>query len=231
MKRYGDDAWKILEDAQGALKEGLPEVEDYFNHLGEMKTPARGHPAESFFGFEKKQTLPESSIDSAKSCHHCRPQSVESFQKPPQKKIKKSLFAREDRNSRSNSKEGSNKAAFSLTPSSSSKTLLVFVSLGMPDNLLKQLAGEAAQREARLVIRGLLENSFKITMLKLQELKIPVEIDPILFDLFEVKRVPTFIRCKTSPEGMVKEGHDRLSGNIFIGDALEKFNRFGDLTS
>ena len=104
----------------------------------------------------------------------------------------------------------------------------MFVSLGMPDNSLKQLAIEAEKTKARLVIRGLLDNSFKTTMTRLQELKIPVEIDPTLFELFEVERVPTFVQCRVTTEGAVKAGHDRISGNIFISDAIEKFDRFGE---
>lgn len=227
MKRYGDDARKIMEEAEGALKEGITEVEDYFRNPGEMKTPARGHPQESFFGFGKKTKGSEPVVDPAKSCHSCRSQSVASLGKPSRKEKKIDLSAQKNKNA---SGVAGNKAVSTLTPSSSSGQLIVFVSLGMPDTPLKQLAAEAEKTKARLVIRGLLDNSFKTTINRLHELKIPVEIDPTLFDLFEVKRVPTFVRCTMTPEGAVKEGHDRLSGNIFMRDALEKFRKFGELT-
>ena len=117
-----------------------------------------------------------------------------------------------------------------LTPSPSSTEVLVFVSLAMPESSLKQLAMEAEKTKARLVIRGLLENSFKTTLTRRQELKIPGEIDPTLFELFDVSRVPTFVRCRMTAEGAVKAGHDRLTGNIFLRDALEKFETLGELT-
>ena len=231
MKQYGDDARKIMEEAEGALKEGIPYVEDYFRNPGEIKTPARGYPQESFFGFGEKRTPPEPVVDPAKRCQSCRSQSVESLGKASDKPEKTDLSPQKDKNSHGNpgKKDNAAKTSFAFrTPSS--RELIVFVSLGMPDAALKQLALEAEKTKARLVIRGLIDNSFKTTMTRLQELKIPVEIDPTLFDLFEVKRVPTFIRCKMSPEGAVKENHDRLTGNIFIRDALEKFKQWGELT-
>jgi type-F conjugative transfer system pilin assembly protein TrbC len=203
MKIYGDEARTIMNDAEDALKKGIPEVEDYFNNPGEIKKPQ-----ESFFGFGQKR-VPEPSIDPSKSCGNCGSQSIEFLGKPSE--IKKAV----------------SQGVSALTPSSS-KEMIVFVSLGMPSNSLKQLAIEAEKTKTRLVIRGLLDNNFKTTMTRLQELKILVEIDPTLFELFEVERVPTFIRCKMIPEGAVKAGHDRISGNIFISDAIEKFDRFGE---
>jgi len=202
MKKYGDEARTIMNNAEDALKKGIPAVEDYFNNPGEVKKPQ-----ESFFGFGEKRNLPEPSVDPAKSCQSCGSQSIEFLAKPSERK--------------------KSQGRHSLR-SSSSFEVIVFVSLGMPDNSLKQLAIEAEKTKARLVVRGLLDNSFKTTMTRLQELKIPVEIDPTLFELFEVERVPTFIRCKMTPEGAIKAGHDRISGNIFISDAIEKFNRFGE---
>ena len=203
MKMYGDETRTIMNNADDALKKGIPEVEDYFNNPGEVKKPQ-----ESFFGFGQKR-VPEPSIDPSKSCGNCGSQSIEFLGKPSEKKKTVS------------------QGVSSLTRSSS-KEVIVFVSLGMPSNSLKQLAIEAEKTKARLVIRGLLDNNFKTTMTRLQELKIPVEIDPTLFELFEVERVPTFVRCRVTPEGPVKAGHDRISGNIFISDAIEKFDRFGE---
>lgn len=204
MKIYGDEARTIMNNAEDALKKGIPEVEDYFNNPGEIKKPQ-----ESFFGFGEKRNLPEPSVNPAKSCQRCGSQSIEFLAKPSEKK------------------KASSQEVSALMPSSSFE-VIAFVSLGMPDNSLKQLAIEAEKTKARLVVRGLPDNSFKTTISRLQELKIPVEIDPTLFELFEVERVPTFIRCKMTPEGAIKAGHDRISGNIFISDAIEKFDRFGE---
>jgi type-F conjugative transfer system pilin assembly protein TrbC len=217
MKMYGDEARTLMNEAEDALKEGIPEVEDYFNHPGEIKkTP------ESFFGFGQKR-VPEPVFNPSKSCSSCQAQSLESL---GQASGRKETAGRPQRSS----KAGSKVSASALTSPPFTKEVLVFVSLGMPESSLKQLAMEAEQSKARLVIRGLLENSFKTTLTRLQELKIPVEIDPTLFELFDVTRVPTFVRCRMTAEGAVKAGHDRLTGNIFLRDALEKFETFGELT-
>jgi type-F conjugative transfer system pilin assembly protein TrbC len=224
MKLYGDEARTLMNEAEDALKEGIPEVEDYFNHPGEIKKPP-----ESFFGFGQKR-VPEPVFNPSKSCSSCQAQSIESL---GQASGRKETAGRPQRSS----KAGSKAPASALTPSPFPTEVLVFVSLGMPESSLKQLAMEAektteGQRKlkARLVIRGLLDNSFKTTLTRLQELKISVDIDPTLFDLFQVERVPTFIRCRVTSEGAIKEGHDRLTGNIFLRDALEKFETFGELT-
>ncbi|CAK9254203.1 unnamed protein product [Sphagnum jensenii] len=209
MTLYGEDVKKIMDDADDSLQEGIPQVEEYFRNPGEIKKTQ-----ESFFGFGKKRLPPEPVVDPAKSCQGCRSQSIESLGKTSSKPEQEKTAPRK---------------ISALSPASW-KEVIVFVSLGMPETTLKQLAQEAEKTKVRLVVRGLLDNSFKNTMVRIQELKIPVEIDPTLFDLFQVERVPTFIRCVMTSEGAVKSGHDRLAGNIFIRDALEKFEKFGDLT-
>ena len=216
MTLYGEDVKKIMDDADDSLQEGIPQVEEYFRNPGEIKKPQ-----ESFFGFGKKRLSPEPAVDPAKSCQGCRSQSIESLGKTSPRPGQEKTTPRK----------------ISALSSASWKEVIVFVSLGRPETTLKQLAQQAekttkGQRKlkVRLVVWGLLDNSFKNTMVRIQELKIPVEIDPTLFDLFQVERVPTFIRCRVTSEGAVKAGHDRLAGNIFIRDALEKFEKFGDLT-
>ena len=203
LSLYGDETRKIMGDTEAALAKGIPEVEDYFKNPGTSPKPQG-----SFFGFRETQNSPPPSPPS-KSCQTCRVHSVEDLGKPSREEEKPSP------------QRGS-----ALKPSS--KEGIVFVSLGLPDAVLQQLALEAAQNKSRLVIRGLLNNSFKETQARLEALKISVEIDPTLFDLFEVKRVPTFVRCKKSAQGFLKEGHDRLEGNVPLSYALEKFREKGE---
>lgn len=197
---YGKDAGQILNEAQNSLKAALPEVEEYLNN------PEASQPQESFFGFGG---INPPSPAPGSSCQSCRTQSIESL-------------------GRANEQKTLKKASL-LTPSSS-KEVIVFVSLGMPEASLKQLAYEAQQTGARLVIQGLLNNSFQQTVPKIQALDIALEIDPTLFELFEVTRVPTFIQCKMTSEGAVKEDHDRLTGNISLLAALEKFKSLGEMS-
>ena len=103
MKMYGDEARTIMNDAEDALKKGIPEVEDYFNNPGEIKKPQ-----ESFFGFGEKQTFSEPSVDPSKSCGNCKSQSVEFLGKSSKRK------------------KASSQGVSSLTPVSSSKEVIVF---------------------------------------------------------------------------------------------------------
>ncbi|MGI4851412.1 MAG: type-F conjugative transfer system pilin assembly protein TrbC [Janthinobacterium lividum] len=196
---YGEDARKILGDAQDSLKAALPEAQDYLDNPGPVKSQ------ESFFGLG----VPQPSASSKSSCQSCRSQSFETLGQQPQPK---------------NSKKTS-----TITPVAT-QDLIVFVSLGMPEASLKQLAHEAEQVGARLVIQGLVNNSFGQTSARIQAIGIAIDIDPPLFDLFEVTRVPTFIRCRTNADGAIKEGHDRITGNISLLAAHDKFKTLGELS-
>ncbi|WP_085784261.1 type-F conjugative transfer system pilin assembly protein TrbC [Candidatus Nucleicultrix amoebiphila] len=107
-------------------------------------------------------------------------------------------------------------------------TLLVFVTLSMGDEALKAYSYDVQKTGGRLVIRGLVDDSFVKTQKRLQELGIEVDIDPTVFEDFKVENVPTFIHVKGMP-GHYKSTHDRLSGNVSISHALEEFKQSGDL--
>ena len=81
-----------------------------------------------------------------------------------------------------------------------------------------------------MVLRGLIDNSFVKTQKRLQDLQIECEIDPPLFDRFQIKHIPTFIH--TEP-GNYEKGvvplHDRLKGNVSVSYALETFKELGQV--
>lgn len=103
--------------------------------------------------------------------------------------------------------------------------LFVFVSLSMPSESLLSLAKEAKKTKGILVLRGLHKSSFKETIKALQAVisasKQGFLIDPELYQKYEIKEVPAIV---------VKEGDlfDKISGNISIKYALEKFSLEGD---
>ncbi len=110
------------------------------------------------------------------------------------------------------------------------KGLYVFVSLSLPTETLKALSKQAQSVGGNLVIRGLVNNSFKETQGRLRALGIPIDIDPTLFERFEVKRVPTFV-LTTVKEGKIQEVFDKVTGNVSVRSALEHFNMSGELAS
>jgi type-F conjugative transfer system pilin assembly protein TrbC len=102
----------------------------------------------------------------------------------------------------------------------SDSKLYIFVSFSMPKKSLKALAVEAKKHKAVLVIRGLIENSFLETATFLKDLGESVVLDPLLFREYNVVVVPTFIEA-------YQAGYRKISGNITLVYALEKFKEGG----
>lgn len=104
--------------------------------------------------------------------------------------------------------------------------ILIFASFSLPDNIWLELSKEAKEYGARIVVRGLPENSFKKFSSKLYALQkkgmnASVDIDPELFQKYEITKVPSFV---------VKDakGFDKVSGSISLDYFLEKSARDGD---
>lgn len=127
------------------------------------------------------------------------------------------------------SKENKCPSTFSTKPESNQKAkedikkrknqdnqILVFVSFSMPFLSLKNLAAEAEKYNAKLIIRGLIENSFKKTAEKLKDFESGLEINPKLFKEYHIDKAPTFVLLN---EG--KEQH-RLAGNVSLSYAATK---------
>lgn len=108
-------------------------------------------------------------------------------------------------------------------------TVLVFASFSMPEAALKQLASELKKINGALVIRGLINNSFKDTSLYLQKLEIGVLLDPTLFDKFNITSVPTFIIVEGGLKGEQTPKHDRLRGNVSLRFVLERAMKEGEI--
>lgn len=100
--------------------------------------------------------------------------------------------------------------------------LLVFVSFSMPDAALKALYEETQKFGGRLIIRGLIEDSFQKTLAKAQDIGIVVDIDPTLFADYVIHVVPTVV---------VRDGRrfDSVDGHITVRAALEKMATSGDV--
>jgi conjugal transfer pilus assembly protein TrbC len=109
----------------------------------------------------------------------------------------------------------------------SSKTkdgFYIFVSFSLPKTLLENLDKTAKKIGAKLVMRGLKDNSFKETLNYIKGIKeegIVIDIDPESFRQFGISHVPSFI---------IKEGtkHDKIVGNISIAYVLNKYATEGE---
>ncbi len=106
--------------------------------------------------------------------------------------------------------------------------LYILVSLSLPDKTLKTLSQQAKDLGANLVIQGLVNNSFKETQKRMRELSIPIDIDPTLFERFDVKRIPTFVLTEIK-DGDIQGPYDKVTGNVSVRSALELFAIEGEL--
>ena len=100
--------------------------------------------------------------------------------------------------------------------------LTIFVSFSLGDTTLKQLFHQAQKVNGRLVMRGLYKNSFKQTQRKIKDLRIIVDIDPPLFEEFNITDAPTFILPSS-------DGGDKVRGNIPLQRALEILAEAGNM--
>lgn len=104
--------------------------------------------------------------------------------------------------------------------------ILIFASFSLPDNIWLELSKEAKEFGARIVVRGLPDNSFKkfssrLHALQKRGMSASVDIDPELFQKYGITKVPSFVVKDT-------KGFDKVSGSISLEYFLEKSARDGD---
>ena len=118
-------------------------------------------------------------------------------------------------------------------PNGATAEVLLFTSLAVPAASWRAAARDAARIGAPLVLRGVAEGSLPATArriaTRLGDAKVGVAIDPRLFRLFGIARVPAVVvvpggvpRCR-SP-GCADDDpppHDRVTGNLSLAAALE----------
>lgn len=104
--------------------------------------------------------------------------------------------------------------------------ILIFASFSLPDNIWLELSQEANEFGARIIVRGLPENSFKkfssrLYTLQKRGMSASVDIDPELFQKYGITKVPSFVVKDT-------KGFDKVSGSISLEYFLEKSAKDGD---
>ena len=118
-------------------------------------------------------------------------------------------------------------------PSSGTAEVLIFTSLSVPPESWRQWARDAAEAGAPLVLRGVGEGGLPATAKRIGErlggAEAGVAIDPRLFRLFGVERVPAVVVVPGGVPPCESRGcaddaappHDRIAGNIGLIAALE----------
>ena len=125
-------------------------------------------------------------------------------------------------------------------PRSGTAEVLIFTSLSVPAASWRQWAREAARSGAPLVLRGVGEGGLPETAkeigARLGGAEAGVAIDPRLFRLFGVTRVPAVVVVPGGVPACRSRGcaddpappHDRITGNIGLVAALEAVAEEGD---
>ena len=118
-------------------------------------------------------------------------------------------------------------------PRSGAAELLIFTSLSVPAASWRQWAREAVRTGAPLVLRGVGEGGLPATAKRIGErlggVEAGVAIDPRLFRLFGIERVPAVVVAPGGVPPCESRGcaddpapaHDRIAGNIGLIAALE----------
>lgn len=115
--------------------------------------------------------------------------------------------------------------------SNKSTNIIIFVSFPMPDESLKSYMRDAKKIHASIVIRGLIDNSFKKTFLKVSSLIKEAggggfELNPLWFKRFNIKSVPTVIvvnhdgECIRHNTCQIERDYDSVAGNVTLVSAL-----------
>ena len=112
-------------------------------------------------------------------------------------------------------------------------TLLVFVTLAMPEATLRLLVEQAARAHAVLVLRGLKSSSIRQTTARVQQLlgdsTAQFNIDPQAFDRFGVRTTPTFVLLKAGAQPsdcaagacVAPDAFASIAGDVSIDYALQ----------
>ena len=118
--------------------------------------------------------------------------------------------------------------------------VLIFTSLSVPAASWRQWAWDAARSGAPLVLRGVGEGGLPATAQRIGDrlggAEAGVAIDPRLFRLFGIERVPAVVVVPGGVSACRSRGcaddpappHDRIAGNISLAAALEAVAEEGD---
>ena len=106
----------------------------------------------------------------------------------------------------------------------------IAASMSMPDQIWISLSNEIRDKkiDASFVLQGLPNNSFKELAEKIKELSdkgfsANVELDPTIFEDFQIGHVPVFL-------SIGKGQADRISGNLSLSYVLQVFEQEGDVS-
>lgn len=134
-----------------------------------------------------------------------------------------------------------NEGAQQQTARKNGATAIIFVSFSMPDGSIVSYLRDAKKIQASVVIRGLVNNSFKETFLKMATLVKEaggggVELNPPLFKKFAITAVPAVVVIPNSQLLMesipvfTQNDFDVVYGDIPVFDAIKAIRDHGSVS-
>lgn len=116
--------------------------------------------------------------------------------------------------------------------------IYIFISFSMSNESIKGWMNESKKIGAPVIIRGLVNNSFKDTLQKVSDLTHDnqggVQLDPNLFRRFQIEKVPAVVVAKNEsclPSQTCIDEYDVIYGDVTLAYALKKIADKNDTLS
>ncbi len=127
-----------------------------------------------------------------------------------------------------------------LNKSKNNYKVIVFISFSMPDKSIVSTLQNANKIQASVVIRGLIHNSFKDTLVRMASIVKEaggggVELNPPVFKKFNIQKVPAFVvlpshdTCQSEKICEISQ-FDVVYGDIPLNYALNSIRDHGDVS-
>lgn len=162
-------------------------------------------------------------------------EAVKDFQKPLKKEEYQEIISRTKEEALKSLNQGESKAEKRCGPDSD--TLYYFFSFSMPEETILRAMREAVrinrecEERVALVLRGFVKNDLKATVSQFYKYlrkvggDIPVEVDPELFERFDVKEVPVIAQARDDDIALIRG--DIVGLNYALSRFIEGFKDYG----
>ena len=121
------------------------------------------------------------------------------------------------------------------TDTSKNGDLIIFVSMSMPDAMLRGYAQQAKRFGATLVLRGMVNDRMSQTQAKIQQLNAAGaswQINPEAFKKFRVEKVPSIVMASAASSSVMEDGCSPpgtfalVAGDVGVAAALDRISLY-----
>ena len=121
-------------------------------------------------------------------------------------------------------------------PKRPASDLMIFVSMSMPEEMLRQYSEQATRFGAVLIMRGFVNDKMSDTrevLAKLNPSGAEWEINPEPFKTFKIDKVPAIVLATAESSSVTEDGCARpetytaVFGNLAVVDALDRISLYG----